>query len=62
MRGFFSPDHDLPSPYAPDERPIVFTGAMDYWPNVDAGSWFADEVLPMVSGRGSARRGSTSSA
>jgi sugar transferase (PEP-CTERM/EpsH1 system associated) len=45
---FFSPDHDLPTPYGPDERPIVFTGAMDYWPNVDAGCWFADEVLPLV--------------
>lgn len=27
---------------------LVFTGAMDYWPNVDAVRWFADTVLPLV--------------
>ena len=43
---YFSPAHDFASPFAPGERPIVFTGAMDYWPNVDAVSWFAREVLP----------------
>ena len=26
----------------------VFTGAMDYWANVDAVKWFADEVWPKV--------------
>ena len=26
----------------------MFTGAMDYWPNVDAVSWFAKEMLPAV--------------
>jgi glycosyltransferase involved in cell wall biosynthesis len=26
----------------------VFTGAMDYWPNVDAVSWFARELLPAL--------------
>lgn len=45
---FFSPDHVLSSPYAPDERPLVFTGAMDYWPNIDAVTWFASEVLPQL--------------
>ncbi|MEA3037109.1 MAG: hypothetical protein QOH04_2886 [Sphingomonadales bacterium] len=29
---------------------IVFTGQMDYAPNVDAASWFAREVLPLVPG------------
>lgn len=43
---YFSPDDDRPSPYAADELPIVFTGAMDYWPNVDAATWFAAEVVP----------------
>lgn len=28
--------------------PLVFTGAMDYWPNVDAVMWFTYEVLPML--------------
>lgn len=43
---FFAPAHAGVSPYAADELPIVFTGAMDYWPNVDAVCWFASEVLP----------------
>ena len=29
--------------------PIVFTGAMDYWPNVDAVTWFATDILPALS-------------
>jgi sugar transferase (PEP-CTERM/EpsH1 system associated) len=43
---YFAPSPDYPSPFAPGERPIVFTGAMDYWPNIDAVTWFAGEVLP----------------
>jgi sugar transferase (PEP-CTERM/EpsH1 system associated) len=27
---------------------IVFTGVMDYIPNVDAVTWFCDEILPLV--------------
>lgn len=45
---YFSPQHDLPSPYAAGEIPLVFTGAMDYWPNIDAVAWFATEVLPRL--------------
>ena len=45
---YFSPEHELANPYAPDERPLVFTGAMDYWPNVDAVQWFCDEVFPLL--------------
>jgi sugar transferase (PEP-CTERM/EpsH1 system associated) len=30
---------------------IVFTGVMDYLPNVDAVAWFCDEVLPIVQKR-----------
>jgi sugar transferase (PEP-CTERM/EpsH1 system associated) len=44
----FSPAHGFASPFAPGEHAIVFTGAMDYWPNVDAVVWFAREVLPAV--------------
>lgn len=43
-------------PFAAGERAIVFTGAMDYWPNVDAVSWFAREVLPLVRARVPAAR------
>ncbi len=45
---FFDPAHDLASPYAPDEQALVFTGAMDYWPNIDAVVWFAREVFPEI--------------
>ncbi len=43
---YFTPDPERISPYTAEETPIVFTGAMDYWPNVDAVTWFAKEVLP----------------
>ena len=45
---YFSPDHAFNNPYAVDETAIVFTGAMDYWPNVDAVQWFATEVFPRL--------------
>ena len=31
-----------------DNRKIVFTGAMDYKPNVDAAAWFSREVMPLI--------------
>ena len=43
---FFAPAADRASPFAPEETALVFTGAMDYWPNIDAVIWFAREVLP----------------
>jgi sugar transferase (PEP-CTERM/EpsH1 system associated) len=50
----FDPQADFP-PLAADETgqgPILlFTGQMDYPPNVDAARWFAHEVLPHVPGR-----------
>ena len=48
---YFAPDAARPTPYGPDELPIVFTGAMNYWPNVDAVCWFATEVLPRLVAR-----------
>ena len=45
---YFSPEHELPNPYPGGVTPIVFTGAMDYWPNVDAVRWFAEAVFPQV--------------
>lgn len=41
----FSPELTFDNPYQPDEKVIVFTGAMDYWANVDAVQWFAEEVF-----------------
>jgi len=48
---FFSPEHGYENPFTGGETPIVFTGAMDYWPNVDAVNWFAREVLPLLARR-----------
>ncbi len=45
---YFAPDSDRPNPHPPGRRTIVFTGAMDYRPNVDAVVWFAREVLPLI--------------
>lgn len=45
---FFSPDRHYASPYPGGIVPIVFCGAMDYWPNVDAATWFARDVMPIV--------------
>ena len=45
---YFSPDPQRASPYRADELPLVFTGAMDYWPNVDGITWFAREALPAL--------------
>jgi len=45
---YFSPQRVYPSPYGADEAVLVFTGAMDYWANVDAVAWFAREVFPQV--------------
>lgn len=45
---YFCPQQNLPSPYKDNECVLVFTGAMDYWPNIDAVNWFAREVFPAV--------------
>ncbi|MBK1691675.1 TIGR03087 family PEP-CTERM/XrtA system glycosyltransferase [Ectothiorhodospira mobilis] len=48
---YFSPRGVQGEPFAPGERHLVFTGAMDYWANVDAVRWFAGEVFPRVRAR-----------
>ena len=48
---YFSQQLALADPYPPGEQAIVFTGAMDYWPNIDAVVWFADAVLPAILAR-----------
>ena len=45
---FFDPATRHSNPYRDNEEVIVFTGAMDYWPNVDAVVWFAQEILPRI--------------
>lgn len=44
----FSPTADFKPMTLPGNPNLVFTGAMDYWANVDSVVWFANEVLPLV--------------
>ena len=44
----FSPKHAFPCPFSHGSTNIVFTGTMNYWPNVDAVKWFAEAILPIV--------------
>jgi len=53
---YFAPDAAGENPYVKgahaDGGPVmVFTGAMDYWANVDAAVWFADNVFPALKKR-----------
>lgn len=44
---YFNPDADIRR--LPDDSPdVVFTGAMDYWANVDAVLWFCETAWPEV--------------
>ena len=45
---FFSPLPTQAYPFSDGGVPLVFTGAMDYWPNVDAVTWFANDILPKL--------------
>jgi sugar transferase (PEP-CTERM/EpsH1 system associated) len=45
---YFTPGEAMPNPYAEGEQVLVFTGAMDYWPNIDAVTWFARELFPQM--------------
>ena len=44
----FSPELTFSNPFPSSGPHIVFTGTMDYWPNVDAVTWFAQEVMPRL--------------
>jgi sugar transferase (PEP-CTERM/EpsH1 system associated) len=44
----FSPVRPYPCPYPEGAPNLVFTGTMDYWPNVDAVVWFAEQVMPRL--------------
>lgn len=48
---YFDPEaRDLPEPaFGSAKRPaVMFTGAMDYWPNVEGIAWFARAVWPRI--------------
>ena len=46
--GFFDPSVGHDRPFDGAGGNLVFTGAMDYWANIDAVTWFAREVLPAI--------------
>ncbi len=48
---YFTPEQAGANPFPPGKQALVFTGAMDYWPNVDAVGWFAKEIFPAVLAR-----------
>jgi sugar transferase (PEP-CTERM/EpsH1 system associated) len=45
---YFSPRIAHCNPYPEGTVALVFTGAMDYWANVDAVEWFARAVFPRI--------------
>ncbi|MCW8889421.1 MAG: TIGR03087 family PEP-CTERM/XrtA system glycosyltransferase [Sedimenticola sp.] len=45
---YFSPSSQFTNPYPSDRNILVFTGAMDYWPNIDAVTWFSNNILPVI--------------
>jgi sugar transferase (PEP-CTERM/EpsH1 system associated) len=46
---YFDPARDYEAPFDPAAGPsFVFTGTMDYLPNIDAVIWFANQVLPRI--------------
>jgi sugar transferase (PEP-CTERM/EpsH1 system associated) len=45
---YFDQASDYPVVYDPALPTFVFTGTMDYLPNVDAVTWFATESLPLI--------------
>lgn len=48
---YFSPDDSHAPVYDPALPVFVFTGAMDYPPNVDAARWFANDIFPSIRAR-----------
>jgi sugar transferase (PEP-CTERM/EpsH1 system associated) len=48
---YFDPAIEFENPYSECTLPIVFTGMMDYWANIDAVSWFSRKVFPGIRSR-----------
>lgn len=45
---YFDPAVELEDPFSGESEALVFTGAMDYWANIDAVVWFAEEIFPAI--------------
>ena len=48
---FYDPKLQYINPYSEDQKILVFPGSLDYWPNVDAVTWFVREIFPLVRAR-----------
>ena len=46
--GYFDPAIGYDAPYDSGEINFVFTGTMDYRPNIDAVGWFAGAIFPLI--------------
>jgi sugar transferase (PEP-CTERM/EpsH1 system associated) len=53
---YFSPERPYDNPLPPGGPALVFTGQMDYWPNIDAVAFFAREALPLIRAQAAAAR------
>ena len=51
MRNGIDLDYFSPSGLEPKAGEMVFTGVMNYYPNVDGCAWFVREVLPRIAAR-----------
>jgi sugar transferase (PEP-CTERM/EpsH1 system associated) len=45
---YFDPALSHSNPYPPAQTALVFTGAMDYWPNAEAVEWFGKTIFPLL--------------
>jgi sugar transferase (PEP-CTERM/EpsH1 system associated) len=45
---YFDPGRRFAAPFDVGAPNFVFTGTMDYVPNVDAVTWFANDILPLI--------------
>lgn len=45
---YFDPSLSFENPYPEGSKVLVFTGAMDYWPNEDAVRWFSRDIMPRI--------------
>ena len=46
--GYFDPTREVATPFPAGAAPVVFTGTMNYRPNIEAVTWFATEIFPAV--------------
>jgi len=46
---YYDPDRDYAIPFGAEQTaPLVFVGTMDYLPNIDAVTWFARSIMPLI--------------